>query len=171
MTTQLGESQINDPSEWEHPAKENPVASEEIYECPRCGWIDYKSNVKQEKPMKDKVNNCIDNDPSTTKWENKVIFESEEEARVFVKKGIPIKHLKYDGDDTYSDFINDTIVVFRREGYIRKSVVEEAEEMYNKMSNRYLCFAGDLEIAINYVKALKAENERLSDGMKPRSDK
>ena len=92
--------------------------------------------IAQEKPM-----------------ENKVIFESEEEARLFFKDWAQ-----------YCTTGEDSFVLFlKQKGYIRKSAVEEAEEMYKEWLNRI----GDMSETVvmdkmySAIQELKSEIARL----------
>ena len=92
---------------------------------------------------------------------NNVIFESEEQARevfgqIFLTSGT---------------VIDNAIMISKEKGYIRKSIVEEAEEMYRK-SIGYSSYgktafevSGDLRMINNKlyeaIQYLKADNERL----------
>ena len=89
---------------------------------------------------------------------NKVIFESEELARGIFNIAITSIEIKGNSEDNF-------ITSLRCSGYIRKSAVEEAEEMYKEWSENNKC--NDIEMAeiihkqYNAIQELKAENERL----------
>ena len=105
--------------------------------CAGCEYI--------RKCIKDKVN-------EKEKPMNKVIFESEYQLNDFRK------HLKL-----YENVTEDQLMeILKREGYIRKSPVEEAEEMLYDWKAGHTTDINDMVVkAIEAIHNLKAENERL----------
>ena len=103
--------------------------------CEECNE-DYSKwqPIAQEKPM-----------------ENKVIFESEEEARLFFKDWAQ-----------YCTTGEDSFVLFlKQKGYIRKSAVEEAEERYEQSKRDFPTPKGVRDLADEYIQELKSEIARL----------
>ena len=122
----------------------------------------------KEKPMnkdleydENKVQEGIDNEfmkyfDTEKPMENKVIFESEEQSINFYR----------DMDGRFSCDQDSFMYVLKEKGYIRKSAVDEAEEMYKLLSQddvesmklSVLSLVNKQHEAIQY---LKAENEVL----------
>lgn len=120
-----------------------------------CNWCKYQIN-------KNCVNNnsCIsfsEYEPKDKQMENKVIFESEEEAIKFYKNNLDVIRVEC------SYFV----ACMKSGGYIRKKAVEEAEEMYMDYLMRGLMppLRSDTTKLLNKmykaIQELKAENERL----------
>lgn len=90
--------------------------------------------------------------------ENKVIFENEEEARkLFIDIGI-------------TEMIDYAVEQAKKHGYIRKTAIEEAEEIISEMGQYMLnyedsesvkLFGNQIRNLYNGWQELKAENERL----------
>lgn len=84
------------------------------YECTRCGWIDLRKYEPKEKPMKDKV-----------------IFETEEDCRVFFKLFFGLDDIGIYEEQRLMG-MNDIIKRVKEKGYIKKSeletLVDEAEK-------------------------------------------
>jgi hypothetical protein len=59
------------------------------------------------------------------------------------------------------DWNPDVMVELEQKGYIHKSAVEEAEEMYDNMIKNYLTTCGYFKIAVDYINMLKSEIARL----------
>lgn len=104
----------------------------------------------------DRPNNEIGLVPKEKPMKDKVIFESEE---VFIKMM-----------NSLGIYVNQSIIDdAKSKGYIRKSVVEEAEEMYKKSCREYHSNGSSDIVAVKnmihdaqiYIEHLKAENERL----------
>ena len=88
---------------------------------------------------------------------NKVIFESEEEAKKFLDDCIEVRN------DAHCDVVNESFYNAKQKGYIRKSAVEEAEEMYKEWLNRIGDMSETVVMDKMYlaIQELKSENERL----------
>lgn len=83
---------------------------------------------------------------------NKPIFENEEEQEEFIKNVIPVHLVKTSEEKLYMKMIRQNIKEY---GYLRKSIVDEAEELYQ--SNRvnhddYEFIIGKLYDATQYLK-------------------
>lgn len=91
--------------------------------------------------------------------ENKVLFEMTElEARNKFSKIIPFMFLKTSAQD---EFFESFITNMKNAGYIRKSPVEEAEEMYASIKENGWNLT-PLEVTqYDAIQYLKAENERI----------
>jgi hypothetical protein len=84
--------------------------------------------------------------------ENKVIFESREDCYKFCEKvKLGMNH------EAILWHVNE----IEKHGYIRKSALEEAEEMYDNMIKNYSTTCGDFKIAVDYINILKSEIARL----------
>ena len=106
-----------------------------------------------------RLQKCSGYEPKEKPVENKVIFESRSDLINF---GLMIKN-SIDEEHMIQTFKSYNI-------YIRKSVVEEAEEMYKKYKNgERLSESKDFQVTFNIlienlyeaIQYLKAENERL----------
>lgn len=96
-----------------------------------------------------------ENDPEENM--KKVYFESEQEAREFVM--INITNVKN---------VHETkgyLETIKRNGYIKKSAVEEAEEMYREFADNKAKYSNNDIIGKQHeaIQELKAENARLKD--------
>lgn len=127
-----------------------------------CNWCKYQIDKK-----------CINNNscisfseyqPKEKFMENKVIFESEEEFdAVFDDCGLDKSDESHTKNFT-RQFVKER---FKQKGYIRKSAVEEAEEMLNNIINHikqgqnYSLDECDYDIIYEGFRELKAEIERL----------
>jgi len=59
----------------------------------------------------------------------KPIFENEEESEQFIKEVIPVHLVKTSEEELYMQYIRENL---KEKGYIKKSIVDEADEMYSK---------------------------------------
>ena len=99
--------------------KEKPIEYEKCEDC-----------IKYEECLKI---GCRDFKPKENPIENKVIFESDDQVRKVLRE-ITI----LDNDADWYDVVDlkTTIKNLKEKGYIRKSTVEEAEEMYLSYKNK-----------------------------------
>ena len=129
-----------------------------------CSNYTSKENPMENKDLEydeNKVQEGIDNEflkyfDTEKPMENKVIFESEVEAYKFVVSILKTSDLLCDAPK-----LKELLLAIKEKGYIRKSAVEEAEEMYKLLSQddvesmklSVLSLVNKQHEAIQYLKA------------------